>query len=78
MSSSYCLAARNIGGYTSKFNHREMDRDIERRLIRALHLAEKSIRRFKIGYPGIATGLAQEASSICMNKRCLIGQFAAI
>jgi hypothetical protein len=34
-----------------KPNHREMDRTIERRLIRTLHLVEKSIPRFRIDQP---------------------------
>ena len=55
MNSSHCLAAPNIGGYTPKRNHREKDRAIERRLIGTLHLAEKSIPRFKIGHPDYAT-----------------------
>jgi hypothetical protein len=33
-------------------NHREMGRTIARRLIRTLHLAEKSIPRFRIGHLG--------------------------
>ena len=36
-------------------NHREMGRTIARRLIRTLHLAEKSIPRFRIGHLGLAT-----------------------
>jgi hypothetical protein len=55
MNSSHCLAAPNIGGYIPKRNHREKDRAIERRLIGTLHLAEKSIPRFKIGHPDYAT-----------------------
>ena len=59
MNSSHCLAAPNIGGYTPKRNHREKDRAIERRLIGTLHLAEKSIPRFKIGRPAMRlTGTA--------------------
>jgi len=38
-----------------KRNHREMGRTIARRLIRTLHLAEKSIPRFRIGHLGLAT-----------------------
>jgi len=38
-----------------KRNHREMGRTIARRLIRTLHLAEKSIPRFRIGHLSLAT-----------------------
>jgi len=38
-----------------KRNHREMGRTIAWRLICTLHLAEKSIPRFRIGHPGDAT-----------------------
>src|ERR1700682_6844443 len=53
--SSCCLAARHIGGHTPSVIIERWTGPLHGGLVRTLHLAKKSIPRFRIGHLGLAT-----------------------
>src|ERR1700736_6461139 len=48
----------------SKRNRGEMDRTIEQRLMSPLHWVEKSIRRFRVDWPGVSPRISRCTMSV--------------